>query len=45
MDDILNESGDEEESDAVVNQILDEIGIDIGSKVSNITVILPVSIS
>ena len=33
LDDILNESGDEEESDAIVNQVLDEIGIEIGSKV------------
>lgn len=34
LDDILNESGDEEESDAIVNQVLDEIGIEIGSKVA-----------
>lgn len=34
LDDILNASGDEEESDAIVNQVLDEIGIEIGSKVS-----------
>jgi len=33
LDDILNESGDEEEGDAVVQQVLDEIGIDISSKV------------
>lgn len=36
LDDILNESGDEEESDAIVNQVLDEIGIEIGSKVRRI---------
>lgn len=34
LDDMLNESGDEEESDAIVNQVLDEIGIEIGAKVS-----------
>ena len=34
LDDILNESGDEEESDVIVNQVLEEIGIEIGSKVS-----------
>lgn len=36
LDDILNESGDEEESDAIVNQVLDEIGIEIGSKVRGV---------
>lgn len=34
LDDILNESGDEEEGDAIVNQVLDEIGIEIGAKVA-----------
>jgi len=29
----MNESGDEEESDQIVNQILDEIGIEIAGKV------------
>lgn len=33
LDDILNESGDEEACDSIVNQVLDEIGIDISSKV------------
>ncbi len=33
LDDILNESGDEEASDSIVAQVLDEIGIDISSKV------------
>ena len=33
----MNESGDEEESDAIVNQVLEEIGIDIGSKVNSIS--------
>lgn len=33
LDDILGESGDEEESDAVVSQVLDEIGIEITGKV------------
>lgn len=32
LDDILTESGDEEEEDAIVNQVLDEIGIDITGK-------------
>lgn len=30
---VLDESGDEEEQDAVVNQVLDEIGIEISGKV------------
>ncbi|GJQ72088.1 hypothetical protein Trydic_g3185 [Trypoxylus dichotomus] len=34
LDDILNESGDEEESDNIVTQVLDEIGIEISGKVS-----------
>merc|ERR1739844_651509 len=34
LDDILTESGDEEEQDAVVNQVLDEIGIEISGKLS-----------
>ena len=29
LDGILDESGDEEEQDAIVNQVLDEIGIDL----------------
>jgi len=33
LDDILGESGDEEEEDAVVSQVLDEIGIEISGKV------------
>ena len=33
LDDIMTESGDEEESDAIVNQVLDEIGIEISGKV------------
>lgn len=33
FDDILNESGDEEESDNIVTQVLDEIGIEISGKV------------
>ena len=33
LDDILTESGDEEEQDAIVSQVLDEIGIDITGKV------------
>ena len=34
LDDILTESGDEEEEDSIVNQVLDEIGIDIKGKVT-----------
>lgn len=34
LDDILNESGDEEAGDSIVQQVLDEIGIDITTKVS-----------
>lgn len=30
---MLNESGDEEESDHIITQVLDEIGIEIGGKV------------
>ena len=33
LDDMLDESGDEEEGDAIVNQVLDEIGIEISGKV------------
>jgi len=32
LDDILNESGDDEEQDAIVSQVLDEIGIEISGK-------------
>ncbi len=35
LDDMLAESGDEEEQDAIVNQVLDEIGIEISGKVRN----------
>ncbi|XP_072162159.1 charged multivesicular body protein 2b-B [Bemisia tabaci] len=34
LNDILDESGDEEESDAIVNQVLDEIGIEISGHMS-----------
>lgn len=30
----MNESGDEEESDNIVTQVLDEIGIEISGKIS-----------
>ena len=33
LDDILTESGDKEEGDLIVNQVLDEIGIEISGKV------------
>ena len=35
LDDIMDESGDEEEQEAIVNQVLDEIGIDISGKVNS----------
>ena len=34
LDSILDESGDEEEQEAIVNQVLDEIGIEVAGKVS-----------
>ena len=34
MDDILDGSDDEEEQDAIVSQVLDEIGIEITGKVT-----------
>ncbi|KAK9507740.1 hypothetical protein O3M35_007526 [Rhynocoris fuscipes] len=34
LDDIMNESGDEEESDAIVSKVLDEIGIEISGKLA-----------
>lgn len=33
LDDIMDESGDEEETEGIVNQVLDEIGIEISGKV------------
>lgn len=35
LDDMLTESGDEEESDQIVNKVLDEIGIEISGKMSD----------
>lgn len=35
LDDIMCESGDEEETEGVVNQILDEIGIEISGKMAD----------
>uniref|UniRef100_A0A0B7A8V6 Uncharacterized protein n=1 Tax=Arion vulgaris TaxID=1028688 RepID=A0A0B7A8V6_9EUPU len=35
LDDILTESGDEEEQDAIVNKVLDEIGIEITGKLAD----------
>ncbi len=44
LEDALGESGDEEESDAIVTQVLDEIGIEISGKVSiSVSVTVPVS--
>lgn len=39
---MLEESGDEEESNAIVNQVLDEIGIEISGKV---TIVVRLSLS
>lgn len=33
---MLTESGDEQESDNIITQVLDEIGIEMGEKVSSI---------
>ncbi|XP_045448066.1 charged multivesicular body protein 2b-B [Melitaea cinxia] len=35
LDDIMTESGDEEETEGIVNKVLDEIGIEISGKVAN----------
>ncbi|XP_045773086.1 charged multivesicular body protein 2b-B [Maniola jurtina] len=35
LDDIMTESGDEEESDDIVNKVLDEIGIEVSGKMAN----------
>lgn len=35
LDEIFTESGDEEESQDIVNQVLDEIGIEISGKVND----------
>lgn len=34
LDDMLTESGDEEEGDSIINRVLDEIGIEISGKVN-----------
>lgn len=44
LDDILGESGDEEESDAVVSQVLDEIGIEITGKVKPLRLITTIRV-
>uniref|UniRef100_A0A1I7Z9V1 Charged multivesicular body protein 2b n=1 Tax=Steinernema glaseri TaxID=37863 RepID=A0A1I7Z9V1_9BILA len=36
LDAMLDESGDEEEQDAVVNQVLDEIGIDLNTQLARV---------
>lgn len=38
MDDVLNESGDEEEQDSIINQVLGEIGIEMSGKLSGVSV-------
>lgn len=36
MDDVLDDENDEEETDAIVNQVLDEIGINLNQKATNL---------
>ena len=36
LESVFDESGDEEEQDAIVSQVLDEIGIEISGKVSSL---------
>lgn len=36
LDDMLEDSGDEEETNGIVNKVLDEIGIEISGKVISI---------
>ena len=38
MDTVLNESGDEEEQDSIINQVLGEIGIEMSGKLSGVAV-------
>ncbi|XP_022127656.2 charged multivesicular body protein 2b [Pieris rapae] len=35
LDDIMNESDDEEETEGIINQVLDEIGIEVSGKMAN----------
>lgn len=44
LDDIFDESGDEEESQGIVNQVLDEIGIEISGKVRKMFYFLLLSV-
>ena len=39
LESVFDESGDEEEQDAIVSQVLDEIGIEISGKVANLKAI------
>lgn len=34
LDDVLNESGDEEEQDSIISQVLDEIGVEMTGKIA-----------
>lgn len=36
LDDIMTESGDEEETEGILNKVLDEIGIEISGKVCKV---------
>jgi len=38
LEDVLNESGDEEEQDSIINQVLGEIGISVSGKLNNVAV-------
>ena len=39
LESVFDESGDEEEQDAIVSQVLDEIGIEITGKVAHLKAI------
>ena len=40
MDEVFDDSGDEEEQDAIVSQVLDEIGIEITGKVNYLSLFI-----
>lgn len=45
LDAILDEPGDEAEQDAIVAQVLDEIGIEVNSKVKRIELLIILIVS
>ena len=44
IDDAMEEEGDDEESDAVVSQVLDELGLQLGDQLSGLPQVRPVSV-